>query len=115
MNSVQQIRSDSPVLQQEEGVKPGKFQALASWVKENKKTIAVVCLIIGIAAVTFGIGAIAAAAAGASVAATVCCGGKGLAFSLVINKGLLISGAAAFLSGLFTMGFSSGYLAAAKN
>lgn len=69
-------------------------------------------MIVAIAALTFGIGAIAAAAAGATVTAAVV-GGK-LVFALGINKALLISGIAAVVAGLFTTGFSAGYLAALK-
>ena len=50
--------------------------------------------------------------AGAAVTASVV-GGK-LVFALGINKALLVSGIAAIAAGLFTMGFSSGYLAALK-
>ena len=101
------VRTNTPAEQS-----PQKIHPLCAWVKENKKSIAVALMIVAIAAVTFGIGAIAAAAAGAAVTASVV-GGK-LVFALGINKALLVSGIAAIAAGLFTMGFSSGYLAALK-
>lgn len=92
--------------------KPAPKGGFCNWVRENKTTIAIALLILGIGALTAGIGLLAGALSGGVAGLmTLTLGTKGPVFVLSLSGKLAVAGASAALGGLAFTSFSSGMLA----
>lgn len=84
-----------------------------NWVREHKTHIAVALLILGVGALTAGIGMVAAALSAKGIMGLVALipGKAGLAVALSSSGELALAGAATALAGLVVTSFSSGMFA----